>query len=168
MKLVGSESGLFRARCLCDAGELLRHADGPSCSEFGYRLAQPEFTPLRSHGAGKVVTAFGFHPIIRQRNANLIFQGAVEEKYLTDKRDDPVTVEERKFLTTKVGLVGDWRDGLLGGGLNSFSLVYTEGYVDIRPTDFRDFDQSAGGLRTQGRFSKENYDYRRLRNSPTR
>ena len=163
MKLIGSDDRFYFAR-VAYALPVNYYGTrmGLSYSEFGYRLAQPEFAALRSNGAGKVVTAFGFHPIIRQRNANLIFQGAVEEKYLTDKTDSIPTVEERKFLTTKVGMVGDWRDGLLGGGLNSFSLVYTEGYVDIRPEAFRATDQGATGLRTQGRYSKENYDYRRL------
>ena len=163
MKLIGSDERFYFAR-VAYALPVNYYGTrmGLSYSEFGYRLAQPEFSQLRSNGAGKVITAFGFHPIIRQRNANLIIQAAYEEKYLTDKTDSIPTVEERKFITSKVGAVGDWRDGVLGGGLNSFSFVYTEGEVDIRPEAFRATDQGATGLRTQGRFSKENYDFRRL------
>lgn len=163
MKLIGSDERFYFSR-IAYALPVNYYGTrvGVSYSEFSYRLSQPEFAALRSNGAGKVITAFGFHPIIRQRNANLIVQAAWEEKYLTDKTDSIPTVEERKFVTSKVGAVGDWRDGVLGGGLNSFSFVYTEGAVDIRPDSFRATDQGATGLRTQGRFSKENYDFRRL------
>lgn len=163
LKLIGSDERFYFSRVAYALPvNYYGTRAGLSYSEFSYRLAQPEFAALRSNGAGKVITAFGFHPIIRQRNANLIVQAAWENKWLTDKTDSIPTVEERKFVTSKVGVVGDWRDGMLGGGLNSFSFVYTEGAVDIRPDAFRATDQGATGLKTQGRYSKENYDFRRL------
>ena len=52
-------------------------------------------------------------------------------------------------------MVGDFRDGLFGGGLNSYSFTVTEGDVEIR-------GDTVPELRTAGRFHKRNFEFRRL------
>jgi hemolysin activation/secretion protein len=72
-------------------------------------------------------------------------------------------VEQRKINSGKLGLVGDFRDRLLSGGLNSYSVTYTGGDVEISPDDALASDQAPGiGPQTNGSFSKVNIELRRL------
>lgn len=134
---------------------------GVSYSNFRYSL-EKDFASLFAHGKGEVVTVYGLQPFVRTRNANLIGQFSFENKMLTDRIDSSNSIEDRKINSVKVGLVGDFRDRVWGGALNSFSAVYTSGNLDIQPTAVLGNDQSATGLRTAGQFAKFNYDFRRL------
>jgi hemolysin activation/secretion protein len=134
---------------------------GISFAQFSYSLER-DFTNLKAHGAGDVFTLYGLHPFIRTRNANLIGQVSYENKMLKDRIDTSNTIEDRKINTFKLGLVGDFRDRVMGGALNSFSVAYTDGFLDVGPNALLIQDQGATGLRTQGKFSKANFDFRRL------
>ena len=134
---------------------------GVTYSRFEYELAK-EFTDLGASGDGDVRSIFMFHPIIRTRNSNLIFQGAYEDKQLTDRVTTTDSLEERAIDSVKAGLVGDFRDGLLGGGLNSYAVTLTRGELSLAPAELLAADQAATGRGTQGKFSKMNIDARRL------
>jgi hemolysin activation/secretion protein len=134
---------------------------GVSYSSFHYRLGK-QFINTLNHGAGGVTTLYGFHPLIRTRSSNLIIQVAYEEKKLDDRDDINRTITDRKINSTKVGFVGDFRDGYFGGGLNSYSFTLTEGNVRLTPDSILVGDQSAAGGKTAGRFEKKNYEFRRL------
>jgi hemolysin activation/secretion protein len=135
---------------------------GASVSKFDYRL-EKDFADLKAHGEGLVKSVFAFHPIYRTRNTNLIGQFAYEDKRLFDRIDTTSTVEDRFIDSLKAGFVGDFRDGLLGGGLNAFALTYTQGDLRIAPSTVAaaDIDPTTGP-RTVGTFRKWNYDYKRL------
>lgn len=134
---------------------------GISYASFAYTLER-DFANLKSHGTGDVLTLFALHPFVRTRNANLIGQVSYENKILKDRIDTSSTLEDRKINAVKLGLVGDVRDRIFSGALNSFSLTYTDGFLDIGPAGVLATDQGATGLRTQGKFSKFNFDLRRL------
>jgi hemolysin activation/secretion protein len=134
---------------------------GVSYSSFHYRLGR-EFIAAGNHGVGGVSTVFAFHPVIRTRSSNLIVQFAYEHKKLDDRDDVNQTVTDRNIYSSKLGVVGDFRDGAFGGGLNSYSYTITEGNLDITPAVRRAEDQAASGLKTQGRFAKHNFEFRRL------
>ena len=134
---------------------------GASYATFHYQLGR-DFLNLQSHGVGSVMTAYAFHPFIRTRSSNLIAQYAYETKSLDDRTDTASTIEDRRINSSKLGFVGDARDGFLGGGLNSFSYTVTEGNVQIGPTKVRDADALASGRKTHGRFAKQNFEFRRL------
>jgi hemolysin activation/secretion protein len=134
---------------------------GVSYSEFNYFLAK-DFANLQANGDGVVKSVYAFHPLYRTRNTNLIGQFAYEDKRLHDRVDLLGTTESRFIDSIKVGAVGDFRDGVLGGGLNAFSLTYTQGDLKIAPTAVAQADVSATGLNTVGTFRKWNYDYKRL------
>ncbi len=135
---------------------------GVSYAQFNYALAK-DFENLRAHGKGDVASVFALHPIIRTRNANLIFQVAYEQKKLTDEVDTVANgTEDREIKSARAGVIGDFRDTLLGGGLNSFSLGYTDGKLDIEQATVLATDQGNAGLKTQGRFGKLNYEFKRL------
>jgi len=73
-----------------------------------------------------VKSIYGFHPIYRTRNTNLIGQFAYEDKRLHDHVETLGTTEDRSIYSYKLGFVGDFRDSVLGGGLNAFSAHSTE------------------------------------------
>jgi hemolysin activation/secretion protein len=137
---------------------------GFSVTEFSYKLGE-EFASLQSSGDGLVKSVYAFHPIYRTRNSNVIAQLAYEDKRLFDRIDDPTQASTKdQFIDSlKVGVVGDFRDRLLSGGLNAFSITYTHGDLKIAPTSQFDQDQDDfSGLKTAGTFRKWNYDFKRL------
>jgi hemolysin activation/secretion protein len=135
---------------------------GAGVTGFNYKLGK-EFAPLESNGDGQVYTLYALHPFLRTRNANLFVQAAVERKDLEDRIDSVGLVEDRKITNGKLGVVGDFRDRLLSGGLNSYSLTYTGGDLEISPPSAEAADQAPGtGPQTSGSFSKVNLELRRL------
>ncbi len=134
---------------------------GISYATFSYSLER-DFAAIEAHGDGSVVSLYGLYPFLRTRNANLIGQISYENKMLKDRIDTTNSIEDRKINTYKLGLVGDLRDRLFGGALNSFSVTYTEGTLGLNPTALATADQGATGLNTQGKFAKGNFDLRRL------
>ena len=134
---------------------------GISYATFAYSL-QRDFAALQAHGEGSVTSIYGLYPFIRTRNANLIGQVSYENKMLKDRIDTTSTIEDRVINTIKLGMVGDARDRLFGGALNSFSVTYTEGTVGLNPIALSIADQGATGFKTQGKFAKANFDVRRL------
>ncbi len=134
---------------------------GVSYSEFAYNLAK-EFESLQAEGEGEVSSLFAFHPLLRTRNSNLILQFAYEDKRLLDQVFSTGTVERRAIDSIKAGVVGDFRDGVLGGGLNSYALTFSRGDLRLDPPALAAADIGATGRRTQGSFRKVNLDLRRL------
>ncbi|HZN41630.1 MAG TPA: ShlB/FhaC/HecB family hemolysin secretion/activation protein, partial [Planctomycetota bacterium] len=132
---------------------------GFSYTEFDYTLGK-QFAPQHINGEGEVGSVYAFHPIVRTRNTNAILQTSYEEKRLTDKTGATGALEFRDIRTTKLGLVGDWRDGILSGGLNAYSTTYTRGRVSIDPSAIAQADDT--GHRTAGSFHKFNLEARRL------
>jgi hemolysin activation/secretion protein len=132
-----------------------------SYASFHYQLGK-DFHSLKAHGAGGVTTAYAFHPLIRTRSSNLIVQFAYETKKLDDRAEQAGTIEDRKITASRLGVVGDLRDGLFGGGLNSYTYTWTEGEVFISPFGVLQADQAAAGRKTLGKFSKYNFEFRRL------
>jgi hemolysin activation/secretion protein len=136
---------------------------GASYASFHYRLGKEggavgtagnSFIDQQIHGVGGVSTLFAFHPLIRTRSSNVILQFAHERKRLGDRNEVARTITDQDIVSSKVGVTGDFRDGLLGGGLNSYSFTVTEGNAIFRGTIP---DPTA-----VGRFAKYNYEFRRL------
>ena len=134
---------------------------GASVTKFDYRLGE-EFAGLQASGDGLVKSVFAFHPLYRSRNTNLIGQFAYEDKRLFDRSGTDNTFENRFIDSIKLGIVGDFRDSFLGGGLNAFALTYTQGDLKLDPPALAAADVAATGLRTAGTFRKWNYDFKRL------
>jgi hemolysin activation/secretion protein len=135
---------------------------GVSISKFDYKLAE-DFASLEASGDGLVKSIFAFHPFYRTRNTNVIAQFAYEDKRLHDEIATQNIVEDRFIDSLKAGVVGDFRDSLLGGGLNAFALTYTHGDLKLGPPSLAAADAApATGLNTNGTFRKWNYDFKRL------
>ena len=134
---------------------------GVSYTAFHYRLGR-DFLDLRSHGVGAITALAVFHPLIRTRSGNLIMQFSYDDKSLNDRVESLASIEDRTITGSHLGVVGDLRDGFLGGGLNSFGFTITEGNALINTPSVRAVDQAATGRKTHGRFGKYNYEFRRL------
>ena len=126
---------------------------GVSYAWFHYRLGK-QFINELTHGVGAVTSIFAFHPIIRTRSSNLILQFAHEQKRLNDRNDLAQTITDQNIVSSKLGVTGDFRDGLGGGGLNSYSYTITEGNTLVSNT--------VPDPTAVGRFAKHNYEFRRL------
>lgn len=134
---------------------------GASFSKFEYRLTK-DFASLQANGEGEVKNIYGFHPIVRTRNSNLIAQFSYEDKRLVDRVESTGSLERRGISDWKLGAVGDFRDGFLSGGLNAYSFTYTAGNLGIFPPAVAAADVAAIGHKTSGDFRKMNLDARRL------
>lgn len=136
---------------------------GASVVKFNYRLGE-DFASLLANGDGLVKSVYAFHPLYRTRNTNVIGQFAYEDKRLIDRVEEPTqaSVTERFIDSLKTGVVGDFRDRFLGGGLNAFALTYTHGDLRIQPQAAFDADQGAQGAKTAGTFRKWNFDLKRV------
>lgn len=134
---------------------------GASFSKFEYRLTK-DFASLQANGEGEVKNIYAFHPIVRTRNSNFIAQLSYEDKRLVDRVESTNSVEQRDISDWKLGAVGDFRDGFLSGGLNAYSLTYTNGNLGIFPPSVAAADGAATGRNTLGDFRKVNLEARRL------
>ena len=135
---------------------------GFGATAFDYELGK-DFEALQANGEGQVYTLYALHPFLRTRNANLFVQAGLEHKNLEDRIDAVGSVEERKINSAKLGVVGDFRDRLLSGGLNSYSATLTAGDLDLSPAALQAADAAPGtGPNTNGSFNKLNLDLRRL------
>ena len=134
---------------------------GASFSKFDYRLTK-DFASLQANGEGEVKNIYAFHPIVRTRNSNFIAQLSYEDKRLIDRVESTGSLEQRDISDWKIGGVGDFRDGFLSGGLNAYSLTYTNGNLGIFPPAVAAADVAATGRNTLGDFRKFNLDGRRL------
>jgi hemolysin activation/secretion protein len=133
---------------------------GASYSRFDYRLAKTEFEALRANGEGEVTSIYGFHPFVRTRNTNFIVQLSYEDRHLTDRVESANTVSERFVSVLKTNLVGDFRDGFLGGGLNAYTFSFSNGNVGIAPG--ADVVADLGGRQTLGDYKTWQLQARRL------
>src|SRR5205823_11205248 len=94
---------------------------GVSLTKFEYRLAK-DFANLGSHGDGELKVIFLIHSLVRTRNTNVLLQVVYANKRLVDEIDSQSSVEKRNINNLELGVVGDFRDGFLGGGLNAYSF----------------------------------------------
>ena len=134
---------------------------GVSYSKFEYRLAK-DFANLNASGEGEVKSIYAFHSLVRTRNTNVILQVSYEDKRLVDRIESQNSLEQRDISAAKLGLVGDFRDAFLGGGLNAYAFTYTHGDLGIAPPSVLALDVGPTGHNTFGGFTKYNVDMRRL------
>jgi len=130
-----------------------------------YSLGQ-EFEPLDAYGKAKNTNIYLSYPLVRSRDYNLYAQLGYTDKRLEDRIDEQDTFTRRSADVWTLGLSGDKRDQLWGGGINSFALTVSSGrltidggmYYGIIPAQVWDDE----GARTAGRFTKTNLYFNRL------
>lgn len=132
---------------------------GLAYSHLGYELGR-EFEPLQAHGTAKIATVFGSYSLVRSRNNNLNVGLSLDHKQFRDHVDSlPASTDKRAQVLVGT-LYGDHRDTIGGGGINSYSLAWSAGRLDIRTPSLRAAD--AITARTQGHYNKLAFSFARV------
>lgn len=132
---------------------------GLAYSRVHYRL-QDEVDALDAYGRAGVASAWIRQPLVRRRQSNLYLQAGYDAKRLRDRIGATDTRTDRHLGNWLLGLNGDLRDGLFGGGINTWSLGWTHGRNRFDDDSAQAAD--AVSARTRGRFSKWNLSASRL------
>lgn len=115
---------------------------------------------LGAHGSAETGSLWGKHPLVRSQTVNLYGQIQYDTVQLRERVDVAGIKTDRHLDSWTSSLTGDWRDTLLSGGINTWSLGWTRGRVVFDATEAQLDD--AASARTQGWFSKANLGFSRL------
>ena len=132
---------------------------GASLSAVKYQLDKETF-PLNLNGSATTLNAYGLYPVVRSRNLNLFTLASYEHKTYEDRQQEVGTHTKKSVDTLAVGATGDFRDSLLGGGVNTYDLSIVGGnvkYPEGRPA----------GLDDAPSFTKVTYGFTRLQDMLT-
>lgn len=139
---------------------------GASISKVEYQLGEdPALIPLGASGTSRIGSVFGSYPFIRSRNLNLIANLQVDNRSFEDIVQLNSSVGQKGSNVIIAGLNADFRDTLLGGGINLVGLNYTHGRLDLRTPDLISRDAGgtgSPGLRTEGAYEKYQINVGRL------
>ena len=126
---------------------------GVAYAALEYELGR-EFASLQAHGTAQIASIYGSYPLIRSRNTNLYALIGFDARKYRDKVDAtlPPTVVDKKAHVWMGSLYGNHRDGFGGGGVNSYSLTWSSGDLDIETPAALAAD--AVTARTNGRYDK--------------
>ena len=131
---------------------------GGAYSSMSYALGGA-FAAANAHGDARVSSLFVIHPLIRSRNLNLYGQVGYDGKQLSDKAGTGSSDKRDDLFTA--GASGDSRDGLGGGGMNSFSATIASGLLDLT-ADPSLFTTDANSTKSNGSYTKGNYSLARM------
>lgn len=106
---------------------------GVSYAHLDYDLGG-DFSALDAEGQADVAALWVDHPIIRRRQFSLYGELRYEHKKLQDRINAFGTDSWTQLDNITLGLRGNVRDDLLGGGITSAALRYTHGDADLDPT----------------------------------
>ena len=127
---------------------------GASYTALRYKLGTFLFASTGTAGESETYTLTASYPIIRTRSFNLYVNGAYDWRDFQDRIIATATIIDKKTRALTTTLTGDLRDSLLGGGLNLYSLAYTNGKVDIQSPAQLAIDNVT--VRSNGNFDKWN------------
>lgn len=99
---------------------------GLSVSALKYTVDKVAF-PQGLEGTASAVSAFGLYPYVRSRNLNLFLLATLDAKAYSDF--DGATKNPKRVTSGSLGLTGDLRDSLFGGGINSVDVQLGSGRV---------------------------------------
>jgi len=134
---------------------------GVAVSDMHYKLGE-EFTVLNASGDAQVYSLFGLHPFVRSRDMNVYGVAGYDYKTLKDDRAG-LNMDDKRINLLNIGVTGDARDGMGGGGMWNYGLSYISGRLDLSGNATNQaFDQSATGQNTSGGYGKTNYNLSRL------
>ena len=132
---------------------------GGSYSALYYRLGG-SLESLKADGTAQVADLWVKHPLIRTRDFNLYGQIQYERLQLNDHVNEKATRTDRHLDSSIVSLVGDARDTLLVGGVTTFNMSWTRGYVGFDDETAQLSDATTA--KTKGGFSKWNANLARM------
>jgi hemolysin activation/secretion protein len=124
---------------------------GLAYTALDYELGE-EFDSLQAHGTAKIATVYGRYPLLRSRRSNVYAQLNFDAKAFRDKVDASAVVTDKKARVSMLSLVGDYRDGLAGGGLSTYSFTWTSGSLDLQTPQASSSDATTA--RSNGHYDK--------------
>lgn len=101
---------------------------GTSLSAVHYQLDKSTF-PLDLNGSASTFNIYGLYPLVRSRNLNLFTLISAEHKEYEDRQSQVDGVSRKSVDTVALGATGDFRDSLLGGGVNTYDASLVSGSV---------------------------------------
>jgi hemolysin activation/secretion protein len=151
-RLLASDAKLVSGRL---AADLPLGSDGLTASaalgRTTYELGDT-FKELDAGGRSNTTELGLRYPILRSAKSNVYAQLGYEKRDLKDEVRSTSTVTNKSANVATLGLSGDWRDSLLGGGLTQASLGITSGKLKIDSADAAELDAIAA--QTNGSYSK--------------
>ncbi len=138
---------------------------GGSYSYLRYKLGD-NAKALDAHGTAMVASLWAKQPLLRSREANIYAQLEFDEKRLRDRIDVSDLRTDRHLGNWVLSLNGDTRDTLFVGGINAWSIAWTNGRNTFDDDAARASDASTA--RTTGGYSKWNLNFSRLQGLTSR
>ncbi len=132
---------------------------GGAYSALHYILGDP-LAALDGHGSAEIESLWLKHPFLRTPDVNLYGQIQYDHKQLDDAIGASDLHTDRHLNDLTASLAGDLRDGLLTGGVNTWSLGWTSGRLGFDDASAQLADAETSD--TQGRFSLWNANFSRL------
>lgn len=124
---------------------------GVAYSDLAYKLER-EFAALQANGHARIATVFGTYPLRRSRQSNMSIGLSLEAKAFQDRIDAEPSVSDKRAQVAVATWYGDQRDAWGGGGLNSYSLAWSTGTIDIRTPAA--LQRDAETARSDGHYNK--------------
>lgn len=135
---------------------------GAAISDLDYRLGTSSFAALKVNGTAYVTSLTAIHPVARSRNTNLLVIGQYDKREFYDISLASGDENRKKSDVASLGLSGDFRDRLGGGGINVFNVAYTLGELKFGNAVKEAADQAASGRKIRGLYGKTNITVSRL------
>jgi hemolysin activation/secretion protein len=131
---------------------------GTSLSLVRYQLDRNTFD-LDLNGSAATANGYGLYPVIRSRNVNLFSLASLEYKTYDDRQSVTNTGTKKNARTLTLGTTGDFRDSLLGGGVNTFDFSLVAGRLGL--------NNGNGEPEEKSRFGKATFSFTRLQDLAT-
>lgn len=131
---------------------------GVSYAGMHYELGK-DFDQLDAYGKARIGSVFLTQPLVRRRAWSLNGQLSLEHKQLNDVIGATATRVNKQYNNVTLGLSGEARDSVNGGGLTQASFSLTRGNLGM---DAGSAALDALGHATQGQFLKFNPQVMRL------
>jgi hemolysin activation/secretion protein len=132
---------------------------GGAYSALSYQLGDG-LGPLDGYGTASVASVWAKNPLVRSRDFNLYGQLQFDRQELHDDLGTAAIRTNRHLDDFTLSLLGDARDAFLSGGINTWNLGWTGGWLGFEDSSAQLAD--AHSARTEGRFSKWSASFARL------
>jgi hemolysin activation/secretion protein len=140
-------------------GEVQDATIGVAYAHLNYRLGR-EFSALGARGTVDIASLYASYPLIRSRNTDLYLQGDLDARQFKDRVTSTDSVTDKSARVAILGLAGDHRDDLWGGGWTTWSASWAIGDLDIKTPAVRAID--ALTARSNGGYNKLSFEAARL------
>lgn len=132
---------------------------GASLSAVRYQLDKDTFA-LNLNGQAATINVYGLYPVVRSRNLNLFTLLSLENKQYEDRQEEVGGRTRKAVDALALGATGDFRDSVLGGGVNTYEASLISGRLKYP-------DGRSMALDDDASFTKFTYGFTRLQDLVT-